>query len=62
MLSSGPPRDCLPITNEIRAADGIHTHIGVHKNIGYSSYADRHRRRSHGARGWGLTFTFSFLY
>ena len=38
MLSSGPPGDRLPITNEIRAADGIHTHVGVHKNIEYSSY------------------------
>ena len=38
MLSSGPPGDRLPIFNEIRAAGGIHTHIGVHKNIEYSSY------------------------
>ena len=42
MLSSGPPGDRLPIFNEIRAADGIHTHIGVHKNIEYSSYKPCH--------------------
>ena len=65
MLSCGPPRDSLPIFNEIRAADGIHTHIGVHKNIEYSSYKPRQIGIGVGAMGLGaggLTFTFSFLY
>ena len=65
MLSSGPPGDRLPIFNEIRAADGIHTHIGVHKNIEYSSYKPCQIGIGVGAMGLGaggLTFTFSILY